>query len=388
MPKINPHILTVNRIRTPYSRTDIPRLHASERDMPYSAELWNSFLDRVNDTHVRYYPDNGLTEQLIAQFSGFPIANINAYSGSDRALRDLFTVFGVPDTECVIWDESFPMYRVYAEMHGLKVVHAVADRPKRPFTVSESGNTTKKDVFFHDDSVADRPKRPFTVSSNSIGNENNVLNCASTVAVYPKRPLATIRDSINTNTSIVILSNPDTPWGNTYSRDELIQLINTCKQFDCLLIVDEAYIEFATSVSTIADLAIVHDNVVVTRTLSKAFGSAGIRIGYTISNSSTSELLYKACDMNTITGIGNCWLSTCIEYKAELDLYYSTVIANRERLRTHCCERSIIHCVGETNFVHLIYDIGDAFVTRTVGEFTRISIPAGSAFDDLIGVLR
>lgn len=84
---------------------------------------------------------------------------------------------------------------------------------------------------------------------------------------------------------IIMLSNPNNPSSVAYSLEDLEKLAIS---FKGLLVVDEAYIEFA-NVSFISRLQ-QFDNVLVLRTLSKAFGLAGLRVGFAVGS---EELIYE-----------------------------------------------------------------------------------------------
>ncbi len=85
---------------------------------------------------------------------------------------------------------------------------------------------------------------------------------------------------------IIMLSNPNNPSSVAYSLEDLEKLAIS---FKGLLVVDEAYIEFANVESFISRLQ--HfDNVLVLRTLSKAFGLAGLRVGFAVGS---EELIYE-----------------------------------------------------------------------------------------------
>lgn len=84
---------------------------------------------------------------------------------------------------------------------------------------------------------------------------------------------------------ILYLDSPNNPTGFQFSKSQIESLI---KKFDGLVIVDEAYGEFADS-STVA-LAKKYDNLIVVKTFSKAFGLAGLRIGYFVANKKIVEV--------------------------------------------------------------------------------------------------
>jgi histidinol-phosphate aminotransferase len=85
---------------------------------------------------------------------------------------------------------------------------------------------------------------------------------------------------------LVYICSPNNPMGSQFERKLLLEMINTLQ--DKLVLIDEAYVEFA-DYSLISDV-LNYDNVILLRTLSKAFGLAGARVGYLISNSRIADL--------------------------------------------------------------------------------------------------
>jgi histidinol-phosphate aminotransferase len=87
----------------------------------------------------------------------------------------------------------------------------------------------------------------------------------------------------------IYISNPNNPIGYLFSSKELEQLISRAAKNNTLAIIDEAYFEF--SGVTVKDLTDSYPNLIVVRILSKAFGLAGLRIGYTITNRQMANIL-------------------------------------------------------------------------------------------------
>jgi histidinol-phosphate aminotransferase len=81
-------------------------------------------------------------------------------------------------------------------------------------------------------------------------------------------------------TRIVAIANPNNPTGTAFSTAELSLLARRAAALDCLVLVDEAYFYFHDQ--TMAPLVEELENLVVTRTFSKAFGLAGVRLGYAL----------------------------------------------------------------------------------------------------------
>lgn len=91
---------------------------------------------------------------------------------------------------------------------------------------------------------------------------------------------------------LLILCNPNNPTGNQFNREKLIKLMDETKGF---VLVDEAYNEYGEY--SLAGETKTRKNLIVLRTFSKAYGMAGLRLGYCITNSELAELLTTKCLM-------------------------------------------------------------------------------------------
>jgi histidinol-phosphate aminotransferase len=98
-----------------------------------------------------------------------------------------------------------------------------------------------------------------------------------------RHDLKAMRAAVRPDTTVVFVCNPNNPTGTHVPGDDLERFIDSIPA-NVLVIVDEAYAEFATATDfrTMLPLAASRDNVMVTRTFSKAYGLAGLRIGYAI----------------------------------------------------------------------------------------------------------
>ncbi len=103
---------------------------------------------------------------------------------------------------------------------------------------------------------------------------------------------------VDNNTRLVFVTMPDNPSGYCPPLVEIESLARTlAMQFPhCLLVVDEAYMDFSTNEAATSLLASGHmpDNVAVTRTFSKSFGLAGLRLGYAVLPGELAEYLWRA----------------------------------------------------------------------------------------------
>ncbi len=101
-----------------------------------------------------------------------------------------------------------------------------------------------------------------------------------------------ILDSARSNAKLLFLCSPNNPTANQFGAEEIQHLV---EEFNGLVIVDEAYVEF--SEQSIASLTEKNENLIVLRTFSKAFGLAGLRLGYAISNIDLASTLSERFQM-------------------------------------------------------------------------------------------
>ncbi|MEW6701847.1 MAG: aminotransferase class I/II-fold pyridoxal phosphate-dependent enzyme, partial [Bacteroidota bacterium] len=98
-----------------------------------------------------------------------------------------------------------------------------------------------------------------------------------------------VYDAITKNTKLVFICSPNNPTGGIIDHKSILEL---AKNFNGIVVVDEAYIEFAEEHSLI-EVVQEYSNIVVARTFSKAWGLAGVRCGYCVTSPEITRLLYK-----------------------------------------------------------------------------------------------
>jgi histidinol-phosphate aminotransferase len=98
-----------------------------------------------------------------------------------------------------------------------------------------------------------------------------------------------ILNAVDVNTKIIFLCSPNNPTANSFSDESVIQLL---KNFKGLIVIDEAYIDFSEKESWMSQLD-KYPNLVITQTLSKAYGLAGIRLGICYASAAIISVLNK-----------------------------------------------------------------------------------------------
>jgi histidinol-phosphate aminotransferase len=131
--------------------------------------------------------------------------------------------------------------------------------------------------------------------------------------------------AIDANTKLIFVCSPNNPTGNSINRNDIEILLNN---FDGLVIIDEAYINYAKQKTFIPELT-EYPNLVILQTLSKAWGLAGLRLGMAFAgmpvidylnkvkypyniNTATQQLAIEA--LNNISSVNN-WTKTTVEQK-------------------------------------------------------------------------
>jgi len=96
-------------------------------------------------------------------------------------------------------------------------------------------------------------------------------------------------EKVQKNTKIIFLCSPNNPTGNLLKKKSILKIV---KHFNGIVVVDEAYIDFSNDSSLISEIKN-YKNLVILRTFSKAWGLAGIRAGFSISDKFITNLLFK-----------------------------------------------------------------------------------------------
>ena len=122
-----------------------------------------------------------------------------------------------------------------------------------------------------------------------IAKTNNVENIKVPLKSNFTLNLEELKKSFTEKTKLLFLCSPNNPTGNSFSRKDLIDLIES---FNGVVVIDEAYINFSSN-SSLVSLINKYNNLIVTQTMSKAFGMAGIRLGMGFSNNKIVNYINK-----------------------------------------------------------------------------------------------
>lgn len=123
-----------------------------------------------------------------------------------------------------------------------------------------------------------------------------------------------VAKAADSDADLVIFSNPSNPSGTVINREKIIGM---AKKMDCLIVVDEAYMDFSDQ--SILDFAKECPNLIVLRTLSKAMGLAGARIGFAVSNPDLSHALKCVRDAYNISSLNQTAGTILLKNKKQME---------------------------------------------------------------------
>ena len=214
------------------------KLSANESALGPSPKAIRAFNNEKNK--IFKYPESdssSLREVLSKKFKLDP-KRIICGSGSDQIFDLTCHLFLGPGDEVIVTEFGFIMHRIYAALHNAKVI---------------------------------------------IAKEKNF-----------KASVEEILKKVTNKTKIVFIANPNNPTGTYLSRNEILNLRKKLKN-NILLVVDDAYFEFINSQDFTSGLEIFknYKNVLITRTFSKIYGLAGLRLGWGYSSRHIIDAMYQ-----------------------------------------------------------------------------------------------
>ncbi len=210
--------------------------YSTARD-EYQGEL-GIFLDANESPYENGYnrypdPHQKALKAQIATLKGVAADNIFIGNGSDEAIDVLMRVFCEPRVDNVV--AIAPSYGMY------KVAAAINDVEMREV---------------------------------QLGKEFSL-------------PVDELLAAVDGHTKMMFLCSPNNPTGNAFEREQIMRLVEA---FDGVVVVDEAYIDFA-DVESLRSEVVSHPNLVVLQTMSKAWAMAGLRVGLALADSRVVELM-------------------------------------------------------------------------------------------------
>lgn len=335
---------TLDPIETPI------KINQNENPFDLPEPIKREVETRVRERAWSRYPDfvpASLLERL-ASFSGWRSDGILAGNGSNELIQALMMVTVGPGTRVVIVEPTFTLYRLQASVLGGDV----------------------RSVFLDTNLAFD--------------------------------PAAVERAAIDEGADVVVICSPNNPTGSFYGLDDLDRLL---ERFDGIVVLDEAYHEFAGRPAT--SLLERHSNLVILRTFSKAMAMGGLRVGYMLAAPEIAAEVTKAKLPYNLNIFSMTAAEVAIEqYDALLRPLVDLIVSERERLLAEinaidgleafpsAANFFVVRCSTLTPAELFSRLVGRGILVRNVsrypmlGDFLRISVGTPSENDALLDALR
>jgi histidinol-phosphate aminotransferase len=200
---------------------------------------------------------------------------------------------------------------------------------------------------------------------------------------------------------MLFLCSPNNPTGNLLRRDDILAL---CARFSGIVVVDEAYVEFAGPAATLAPDVERLDNLVVLRTLSKAWGLAGIRLGYCVAHPLIIASLLRIKAPYSINAVTSHLALMALGDASFLSTVVPAVIAGRARLAAELRGLPGVRTVypSDANFILAEFDDARAVYERLLRRgisvrqrseerlrsCLRLTVGSAAEIDLLLGTLK
>jgi histidinol-phosphate aminotransferase len=280
--------------------------YSSARD-EYSGKEAHVFIDaNENPYNAPYnrYPDPLQRElkAMLEKVKGVPVANIFLGNGSDEAIDLPYRIFCEPGRDNVVAiAPTYGMYQVCADINDVEYRTVPLD-------------------------------------------ENYDFKAADLLA------------ACDANTKIIWLCSPNNPTGNSLNRDEILKVI---EGFEGIVIVDEAYIDFSQQMSLRQELP-THPNLIVLQTMSKAWGSAAIRLGMAFASKEIVAIYNKVKYPYNVNQLTQQQALEMLKDPFEIDKYVKILLTERTRLMQAFQELPICEQIYKTDANFFLAKMTDA----------------------------
>lgn len=256
-------------------KDSLVKLDANENPFDFPSFLREEIYQRLRSRSFARYPDPlaGELREALAQYTGVRAEEIVAGNGSDELILNLALAFG-SGGQVVIATPTFSMYRI----HGLIAGALPVEIPRR--------------------------KTGFGLDLDSL-----------------------CRAAASNKTRLVFLCSPNNPTGNVIPREDLVMIL---EHSHALVVVDEAYIDFGGQ--SCLPLLKNYPHLAILRTFSKAFGLAGLRIGYLLGNQEVIKELLRVKQPFNLSVFAQVAACVALTYRAEFLKVINVITEYRDKL--------------------------------------------------------
>jgi histidinol-phosphate aminotransferase len=283
----------------PYVSPQLPtrhRMNTNESPYPPPEGLLDEVVTGLREASLNRYPDRDASELRsgLAEHVGHPAEGLWIANGSNEVFLHLFLAFGGPKRTSLTFEPTYSLHTLIPRIAGTATVSAP------------------------------RGEDSWEVAAETLDR-----------ALDEHAP------------DIVIFCSPNNPTG----APELREVVEGALARVPLVIVDEAYIEFARPDASFLPLVAEHPNLVVTRTFSKAWSLAGVRLGYLLASPELVAAMARVRLPYNLSTFSQLMGSVSLRYSDAAGAAIGSVIQERERLASSLQELGMVVYPSDANFV-------------------------------------
>jgi histidinol-phosphate aminotransferase len=266
-------------------------------------------LQSLRGEELARYPEREPAEKIVAAHLGIDPAEVILTNGTDEAIHLICETYLEPEHEAIVAVPTFAMYEIYTGATGARVVSVQAD-----------------DSF--------------------------------------RFPVEGILAQVNSHTRLIAMANPNNPTGALATPEDLLRIAKTAP--DAAFLVDEAYFEFAGE--TMMPQWREVPNLFVSRTFSKAYGLAGLRIGILAGHIEQMAMVRRASSPYNLNIAALVSLPEALADQEFISGYVEQAVSGRVALEEELRGRGIKFWPSRANFVLMYLGADNAAFIRAMKE--------------------
>lgn len=244
----------------------------------------------------------------------------------------------------------------------------------------------------------------YPIAVQAVGAEHQMIPATPWETEMPLGcDLPAMHAAINDKTRLVFVANPNNPTGSFLSKDELYAFIKNVPDH-VIMVLDEAYLEYSPADERVdgSQWLKEFDNLVITRTFSKAYGLAGFRVGYCLSNPDIANVLNRIRQPFNVNSLALAAATAALDDEAFLQQSLQVNAAGMQLLEDKCQDLGLRYVPSKGNFI--LVDFGEdampiyqkmlelGVITRPVANYglpncLRITIGTETEMQRLIDVM-
>lgn len=283
-------------------RSTYVRLDKSESTFQHDlGDLKKYINENLSSDSVQIYPEtHRLKNDILDYYSLGNNISVSLRPGIDGLINSLFTLCKLYNLKICYGQPNFPMYDIYTRLHDLDYL---------TYKLSSEHNYDYDEIF----------------------------------EKYKK-------------SDILIIVNPSSPDGVMHKKAFIQEIIDFSIAHNKLLIVDEAYVEFADDVCKFNFIDNINNNIIIFRTFSKAWGLAGLRIGYALMTNKVCEWFEQTRPMYEIGNIDAMLCSFFLKNNNYLNMNVDNIKADRDAIYNLLDSKSVKYIHTQANFININFN--------------------------------